>query len=295
MQNVVDWFIGIMSVFNTFGINDIIDIVCITIVIYGIMKLIKETRAEQLLKGVLILVVVYFAAYIFHLSMLLALLKNFFEFGVIILFIIFQPEIRRALEQIGRSKLANGIKIGTQHKSNSQNIDSIKKVINDVCDVAVVFQKSRTGALIVFERTTKLGDIIDTGTVVDAQSSVSMLGNMFFNKAPLHDGAVIIRQGKIYAAGCILPLTKNQDVDVNLGTRHRAGLGISEDSDALVVVVSEETGNISVAYRGRLTRDYTREGLQAKLEELLLVSDKTDIVDLIPIFSMQKKEKNNEE
>ncbi len=297
MQAILSWFEDVIAVFNTFAITDIIDILCITIVIYGILKLVKETRAEQLLKGVLILVVVYFAAYIFDLKMLSALLNNFFEFGVIILFIIFQPEIRRALEQIGRSKFAKGFKIGNQNKDSILNENQIKSTINDVCDVAVIFQRSKTGAIIVFECTTKLGDIIDTGTIINAQSSVAVLGNIFFNKAPLHDGAVIIRQGKIYAAGCILPLTKNEEIDINLGTRHRAAIGMSEVSDAVIVIVSEETGNISIAYKGRITRDYTREELQAKLEEIVLSSDKSDIsdiVDIIPIFSSRKKEKNNE-
>lgn len=148
--------------------------------------------------------------------------------------------------------------------------------------------------MIVFERRTKLGEIIDTGTIVDAEPSVSVIGNLFFNKAPLHDGAVVMRDGRVYAAGCILPLTKNEEVDVNLGTRHRAALGMSEESDAVIVVVSEETGNISVAYRGRLTRDYTRDTLKERLEELLLPGDKTDIIELIPIFSSKRKEKRHE-
>ncbi|HIQ80240.1 MAG TPA: TIGR00159 family protein [Candidatus Scatavimonas merdigallinarum] len=282
------------SIIRTFEIKDLVDILCITFVIYGILKLVRETRAEQLLKGVVILVAVYLLAFTFQLTMLTALLRNFFEFGVIILFIIFQPEIRKALEQIGRSKLSKNFKFGMQAKEDHHEVALQKKAISAVVDAALVFQRAKTGALIVFERRTKLGEIIDTGTIVDAEPSVSVIGNLFFNKAPLHDGAVVMRDGRVYAAGCILPLTKNEEVDVNLGTRHRAALGMSEESDAVIVVVSEETGNISVAYRGRLTRDYTRDTLKERLEELLLPGDKTDIIELIPIFSSRRKEKRHE-
>lgn len=295
MDYVISFFNSFLSIIKTFQFKDFVDILCITFVIYGIFKLVKETRAEQLLKGVVILLVVYLAAFVFQLTMFTALLKNFFEFGVIILFIVFQPEIRKALEQIGRSKFSKNFKFGLQAKQDDETIAMLRKAISDVCDAAIIFQRSKTGALIVFERSTKLGDIIDTGTIVDAAPSVSVFGNLFFNKAPLHDGAVVIRDGRVYAAGCILPLTKDEGVDINLGTRHRAAIGISEVSDAVVVIVSEETGNISIAYRGRLTRDYTRETLEERLEELVLPAEKTDIVELIPIFSSKRKEKKHED
>lgn len=295
MDYVISLFNSFLSIIKTFQFKDFVDILCITFVIYGIFKLVKETRAEQLLKGVVILLVVYLAAFVFQLTMFTALLKNFFEFGVIIIFIVFQPEIRKALEQIGRSKFSKNFKFGLQAKQDDEMIALLRKAISDVCDAAIIFQRSKTGALIVFERSTKLGDIIDTGTIVDAAPSVSVFGNLFFNKAPLHDGAVVLRDGRVYAAGCILPLTKDESVDINLGTRHRAAIGISEVSDAAVVVVSEETGNISIAYRGRLTRDYTRETLEERLEELVLPAEKTDIVELIPIFSSKRKEKKHED
>ena len=147
---------------------------------------------------------------------------------------------------------------------------AVRKSIVDSSDTAMIFSRSRTGALLVFEREVKLSDIAATGTIVDAETSVALFGNIFFNKAPLHDGASIIRDGKLYAAGCILPLTNNKNVDPNLGTRHRAALGISEQSDAVVLIVSEETGVISLAVGGVLTRDFTRETLKSKLNELLL-------------------------
>ena len=146
----------------------------------------------------------------------------------------------------------------------------MRKSIEDVADTSVLFSRSKTGALLVFERETMLSDIAATGTIINAETSVALFGNIFFNKAPLHDGASIIRDGKLYAAGCILPLTDNKNVDMNLGTRHRAALGISEQSDCVVLVVSEETGVISIACNGVLTRDYTRETLVRKLSELLL-------------------------
>lgn len=294
MEAIGAWFESFFAVMRTFEIKDIIDILCITIVIYAIIKFVRETRAEQLLKGVLILLLVYALSFAFNLTMFTALLKNFFEFGVIILFIIFQPEIRKALERIGRSKLSKGFSFSSQEDSE-KIVQAEKKIIQDVADACIIFSRSKVGALIVFERSTKLGDIINTGTILDAASSVAVIGNLFFNKAPLHDGAMIIRDGKIYAAGCILPLTKkNEDVDINLGTRHRAGLGMSEESDAVVIIVSEETGNISMAYKGRLSRLNDREEMVKMLEKFILPADtKTDIVDLIPIFSSKRKEKRN--
>ena len=162
-----------------------------------------------------------------------------------------------------------------------------------MCEVAAQFQKSKTGALIVFERQTKLGDIIDTGTVVNAVPSVPMIGNIFFNKAPLHDGAMVMRDGMVYAAGCILPLTKNNSsVSVDLGTRHRAGIGISENSDAVVVIVSEETGNISLAMNGVITRNFTRETLNSTLEELIVPKEQ-EKVERIPVISGILRGKKN--
>ena len=224
MDYIISFFSSFLSIIKTFQFKDFVDILCITFVIYGIFKLVKETRAEQLLKGVIILLVVYFAAFVFQLTMFTALLKNFFEFGVLILFIVFQPEIRKALEQIGRSQFSKNLKkLGLQSKQDDELIAMHRKAISDVCDAAIIFQRSKTGALIVFERSIKLGDIIDTGTIVDAAPSVSVFGNLFFNKAPLHDGAVVIRNGRVYAAGCILPLTKNEDVDINRGARYQRG------------------------------------------------------------------------
>ena len=204
--------------------------------------------------------------------MLSTLLRAFFEAAVVVIVVIFQPEIRKALEQMGRNKTwtKRFVFLFKSLGKSDEWKDAVRKSITDAADTSVLFSRSKTGALIVFERETMLSDIAATGTIVNADTSVALFGNILFNKAPLHDGASIIRDGKLYAAGCILPLTDDKTVDMNLGTRHRAALGISEQSDSVVLVVSEETGVISLACNGTLTRDYTRETLVCKLSELLL-------------------------
>ncbi len=294
MDFIVSWFQSFLSVIKTFEIKDVIDIVCVTFIIYALIKFVKDTKAVQLLKGAAILIGIYFVSSFLNLTMFSAILRTFMEFGVLILIIIFQPEIRNVLEKIGRSKISRYFGFSNQDEAEKL-YEETKRCVNAVVSISKNFSKKKVGALIVFERQTKLGDIINTGTIVDAEASVPLLGNMFFNKAPLHDGAVIIRNGRVYAAGCILPLTRrNQDVDVNLGTRHRAAIGMSEDSDAVVVVVSEETGGISVAYKGRLRLMDDSDELYRRLEKLVIpeyTRAKNDFVDYIPIFSSIRKDK----
>ncbi|MFR2255359.1 MAG: diadenylate cyclase CdaA [Ruminococcus sp.] len=264
-------FNSILSIIKTIQLRDIVDILAIALLIFGLFKLIQETRAVQLLKGVIMLLVVYFLSSMFGLVMLSSLLRTFFEAAVVVIAIIFQPEIRKALEQMGRNNTYKKyIKIFTKHHKGDEWKKAVEKSIVDAADTAVLFSRSKTGALLVFERETMLSDIAATGTIIDAETSVALFGNIFFNKAPLHDGASIIRDGKLFAAGCILPLTSNRNVDINLGTRHRAGLGISEQSDAVVLIVSEETGVISLAVNGILLREFTREELIKKLEQFLI-------------------------
>lgn len=264
-------FNSILSIIKTIQLRDIVDIVAIALLIFGLFKLIQETRAVQLLKGVIMLLIVYFLSSLFGLVMLSSLLRTFFEAAVVVIAIIFQPEIRKALEQMGRNNTYKKyIKIFTKHHKGDEWKKAVEKSIVDAADTAVLFSRSKTGALLVFERETMLSDIAATGTIIDAETSVALFGNIFFNKAPLHDGASIIRDGKLFAAGCILPLTSNRNVDINLGTRHRAGLGISEQSDAVVLIVSEETGVISIAVNGILLREFTREELIKKLEQFLI-------------------------
>ena len=264
-------FNSILSIIKTIQLRDIVDILAIALLIFGLFKLIQETRAVQLLKGVIMLLIVYFLSSLFGLVMLSSLLRTFFEAAVVVIASILQPEIRKALEQMGRNTTDKKyIKIFTKHHKGDEWKKAVEKSIVDAADTAVLFSRSKTGALLVFERETMLSDIAATGTIIDAETSVALFGNIFFNKAPLHDGASIIRDGKLFAAGCILPLTSNRNVDINLGTRHRAGLGISEQSDAVVLIVSEETGVISLAVNGILLREFTREELIKKLEQFLI-------------------------
>ncbi len=284
---------SIVAVLMVFKATDVLDIIIVAFIIYSLIKIMRETRAEQLVKGIVILLVAFALSSIFNLKMLNSLFTSFFQFSVLAVLIVFQPELRSALEHIGRSKIGkywNGISPSNVEEGY---LKQVRKCINCVVEVANDFQKSKTGALIVFERQTKLGEIIDTGTIIDAEPSVQMIGNIFFNKAPLHDGAMIVRDGKVHAAGCILPLTKNNDISADLGTRHRAALGISENSDAVVVVVSEETGTISVAKNGIFTRNYTRETLSTALEAELIPAE-TEKSDRIPIFNSIMKGRKNE-
>ena len=199
-------------------------------------------------------------------------MRAFVQSAIIVVVILFQPEIRKALEQVGHSNVVKSLGSAVGGKDREAQNQALRKAISGVADATAILQKLRMGALIVFERQTKLGEIAETGTVVEAEPSSQLIANIFFNKAPLHDGAMIIRDGSIYAAGCILPLTSNDNVSAELGTRHRAALGMSENSDAVVVVVSEETGQISIALGGKLTRNYTRATLADRLEELLIGS-----------------------
>ena len=270
-ESRLEIFNSILSIIKTIQLRDIVDILAIALLIFGLFKLIQETRAVQLLKGVIMLLIVYFLSSLFGLVMLSSLLRTFFEAAVVVIASIFQPEIRKALEQMGRNNTYKKyIKIFTKHHKGDEWKKAVEKSIVDAADTAVLFSRSKTGALLVFERETMLSDIAATGTIIDAETSVALFGNIFFNKAPLHDGASIIRDGKLFAAGCILPLTSNRNVDINLGTRHRAGLGISEQSDAVVLIVSEETGVISLAVNGILLREFTREELIKKLEQFLI-------------------------
>ena len=271
MNAIQEFFTVILALIRQFTWKDALDILVVTFIIYGAIKLIREPRAGQLVKGILILMIVYLTAWYLDLIMLNELLNYFFQFTVVALLVIFQPEIRRALEQVGRS----GKNLPFAGKDREAKNSQMRHAIQAVSDACMNLQRLRMGALIVFERETKLGEIIDTGTIVEARPSAPVIGNIFFNKAPLHDGAMVIRDGEVYAAGCILPLTSNDSISVDLGTRHRAALGMSENSDAVVVVVSEETGQISIALNGVLTRNYTRETLANELESLLVEEKNT--------------------
>ena len=251
----------VKSFFQVLKITDLIDILLIAFIVYQMLKLIKETRAMQLVKGVLILFAVLQISSWLHLHTLNYLLKSAMQVGMFAIVVIFQPELRSILEKMGRSKVGRLINIATGPS------DTQYYAINEIVKAAENLSQTKTGALIVMERETKLGDVIGTGTLIDAEVSSALLENIFVPKTPLHDGAVIIRGDRVHTAGCLLPLTSNENLSRELGTRHRAALGISEASDAFVVVVSEETGKISVAVNGRLTRNLTQESLFAALKK----------------------------
>ena len=276
---------------SSIRIIDIVQILLIAIFVYYLMVWIKNTRAYTLLKGVLIVSVFLIIAAILRMDTILWICQQLSVVAITGVLVIFQPELRRALEHIGRTKI--GTRTFSVAKEGESLLQQERKCINAVVEAAASFQKSKTGALIVFERQTKLGEIVDTGTIVNADPSAQIIGNIFFNKAPLHDGAMIIRNGMIYAAGCILPLTKNDSLSVDLGTRHRAAVGMSENSDAVILVVSEETGTISLAINGVITRNYTRETLKGALENEIL-PDVAEDGDRRPIFSSFRRVKKDE-
>lgn len=262
----------IMDLARHFTLKDALDVAIVTLLLYSAIKLVRETRAGQLIKGIILLVVLFLISSQFDLLMLNAILRAFLSSGIVIVVILFQPEIRKALEQVGHSKVAKSLASAVGVKDKEEGKAATRKAIEGVVDATQILQQLRMGALIVFERQTKLGEIVSTGTVVEAAPSAQLIANIFFNKAPLHDGGMIIREGQVYAAGCILPLTSNENVSAELGTRHRAALGMSENSDAVVVAVSEETGQISIAMAGKLTRNYNRVTLREVLERELIGS-----------------------
>lgn len=266
MTDITNLFGIFKSLFKTFVLSDLVDIIVVSFIIYNLIKIIRETRAGQLVKGILILLLAYVFSSYLKLKVLTMFLNTFIQFGVIALLIVFQPELRRMLEQLGRNKFGEFFSLNVILNENNSSSVSMKKTIDAVVEACEVFSRDKVGALIVFERKTKLGDILNSGTIINATPSSAIIGNIFFNKAPLHDGALIIRNATLYAAGCILPLAKNDNISIDLGTRHRAAIGMSENSDAVVLVVSEETGNISIAVNGMLKRNYTPESLKYELE-----------------------------
>ena len=277
-EAIASWWEWMVSIAMNFQFKDAVDIIIVAFLIYGVVKLVRETRAGQLVKGLFLLVILFIISSYFNLVMVSRVLAYFFQFAFVAILIVFQPEIRKALEQVGRNNVGQSIAAVVAGRDRSYDRAQIRKAINAVVDGVGILQQLKMGALIVFERKTKLGDIIETGTQINCEPSGQIVGNIFFNKAPLHDGAMIIRDGMIHAAGCILPLTKNTSVSAELGTRHRAALGVSEESDAVVVVVSEETGQISVAVNGVLARRFTRDTLRDVLEGYLIPQEEASTV-----------------
>lgn len=255
----------ILNIIKNITFVDVIDIAAVSVLFYFMYKFIRERRAGKLALGVVLLFALQVVSSIADMYVLQFLLQNIFQVGIITIVILFQPEIRSVLEKVGATPLMGIKSIGETRESGAVNA-VIEQVTSAVCDLS----ESKTGALIVFERTTKLGDMILTGTVIDAYPNAFLIKNIFFNKAPMHDGALIVRNMRLHAAGCLLPLSNNPDIIKDLGTRHRAGIGMSENSDAVVVIVSEETGVISTAVEGVLERGYDHDSLSAFLKHSLL-------------------------
>ncbi|MBI9014751.1 MAG: TIGR00159 family protein [Clostridiales bacterium] len=261
----------IMKLFMNFRIIDLFDIVIVAVIFYKLLMLIRETRAEQLIKGLIVLLAVFNVSKWLQLHMVQYILENTLTVGVIALLVVFQPELRRALEYIGRTRWLS--------VSISEVIrEELRRNIDEIVTAVSTLSRTKTGALIVMERDTGLNEIVDTGTLIEGRISSLLITNIFEHNAPLHDGAILIKKEKIMAAGCFLPLSIKSDLSRDLGTRHRAALGMIENSDALVIVVSEETGAISVALDGQLNRFLDTNDLRKILIENFIAEEKSSIV-----------------
>ncbi len=260
-ESIFDFFSKITSLH--FGILDFLDICLVAFVIYNAIKLIRETRALLLVKGLVVLGIIYLIIYELRMQASLYIFKLVFQNLFIVLIILFQQEIRQVIERLGKNNLSG---ISNLFKGGQNDVfDTVRDAIIEIAKAVQRMSDSKTGALIVMENEMLLGDIIRTGTPIDAKVTHELIGNVFYPKSPLHDGAAVIRNGRLLCAGCVLPLTKSDEISSDLGTRHRAALGMSEQSDAMVVVVSEETGTVSVAFKGEFERDVN----EARLREIL--------------------------
>ena len=280
-RTVLDSFFSAFNQFRTISFIDIIDILIVAYIIYRIMKLLKDTSAERLIKGIIILVGIMLLASMLHLTMISWLLQQALNVGLFAIVVVLQPELRRLLEQIGKGNFSRLI-------VPADAPDEVESMITATVSACADMSRTKTGALIVFERRERLGEIISTGTMVDAAPSAELIKNIFFKNSPLHDGAMIVRAGRVCAAGCVLPLSGNQSLSRDLGTRHRAAVGMSESADSVLVVVSEETGSISVAIGGMLKRHLSPDMLRKLLENELLDSEKQEKSRLAAIRDMWK-------
>ena len=300
----MEWLAGLpqklVDMFLTLQFTDILDILIIAYIVYRLLSLVRRNNASRVLKGVLLmLLVLWISSY--GLRGLNYLLSHILEWGIVALIILFQPEIRRLLEQMGSSRW----KIMSIFSKPAVDEETLTAAISQTVQACGDMSRSRTGALIVFERQNQLDEILRSGTKLDAQVSSELLKNIFFVKAPMHDGAVIIRSGRVLGAGCMLPLSRNVNLSKDLGMRHRAGIGMSENSDAVVVLVSEETGAISVAVGGMLKRHLMTETLEQLLRNELMPQSGEDpaggkkgvragLKALLPQGRKEKKEDGNE-
>ncbi len=265
MSTIVNYFEKIGDALLSFNfLSDFLDILLVAFIIYEGIKLIRGSRTFQLIKGIAFLGIVFAFVKLLNMEASEYILSILFQNSIIILVVLFSPELRNILEKFGRRSISD---FSFFNFRNSETIEKeVISTVNDFCKAASDLSDTKTGALVVFEKIAPLQEIIKTGTVLDAQSSPELFNGLFFKNSALHDGAVVVRDSRIHAAGCILPLTQSNTLDSELGTRHRAAIGVTEQSDAIAVIVSEETGAISVAVNGVLTRDVTT----GKLREMLL-------------------------
>ena len=271
---------SIVANFQTFKLVDLLDILIIAFLIYQLLGFVNRTRAGQLAKGALIVMAVYLVANILNMRTVTWLLNSLLQVGLLTLVVLFQPEIRRALERMGQTDQW-AYRFFNKNRYNDTSLKGAwRSAIIAICDAAERFSETKTGALIVLERNTNLSEIVRTGTPVNSAVNLEVLGTIFYEGTPLHDGAAIIEDGRIKAAGCVLPLSNNLDLGKDMGTRHRACLGIAENSDAIAIVVSEETGIISMAKNGVLIRHFDRQTLYTRLVDEMIpketASEKTD-------------------
>lgn len=273
MKDIQEFFSNLGNTFPTITVTDILDILLVTVLLYYVINLIRSTSANRITRAIVILVAMMILSEFLHLHTMNYLLNKVLEMGVIALVIVFQPELRRLLERLGGRSVKGLIGLNATQSDQSEAIREAVLACQEM-------SKERVGALIVFERENSLEQIISTGTKVDAAVSQELIRNIFFPKASLHDGAMIINKGRIEAAGCVLPLSENRNLSTDLGTRHRAGVGMSENCDAVIVIVSEETGTISVAIGGMLKRHLAPETLRKLLiQELVGEEKKTTVID----------------
>ena len=256
-----EYYSLILNTIKNISVWSVVDILVVSYIFYKIYQLMQETRAEQLLKGLVLVLIILPISYVLKLDMLNFIINKTLTIGVLSVVIIFQPEIRRALEHLGRSAF--------EDIHNMPTGENRVEIVDEIVTAVESLAETKTGALIVIEQKTGLGEILGSGTIIDARVSSALLENIFVVNTPLHDGATVIRKDRIHASGCVLPLTNNNTINKKLGTRHRAALGLSENSDALVIVVSEETGVISLAVNGKLTRNYDKEKLKSILLKIM--------------------------
>ena len=273
------------SLRQTIRIVDFIDILVITFLVYWILSFMRKTSASSVIKGIILILLVVWAANFLNMIVLSYLMRQVLNMGVVVLIVLFQPEIRKMFEKMGASRL----NIVFWKRNKYANIETS---IQGVATASESMSKNRTGALIVFEREVGLNDFAVTGTKIDAQISPELIQNIFYHNSPLHDGALIIRDDRLLAAACMLPLSNNINLGRDLGMRHRAGVGISERSDAVVVIVSEQTGMISVAIDGMLKRHLSQETFELLLRNELILRDETSKLNR-KSRKLQKPEENN--